>query len=390
MNVLDLIAGWLMDVARWLIIFVLSVAQPSLYSPWTGKVVDIVRPHEIEVEREDGKSERIRLYGVHCPLGDHPFAKEARVYVSDRVLNRKVVVQPLPGKIEGPWYRPKIEPRDSYGRIMALTSVEGESFNRELLRAGIAWWYSPLVPFERGFKRLENIAREEKKGLWSLPNPSPSWDFKATPVGDSNPFQDKILARTPPASPVPSGTKPEAASPERPGAEQEPSDKKAGPETPAPQVPVLPAPDQVVEGPPPEREVPEKQEVPKDECGEREYRIRLARAYRAIVTLVTSHTYICRQIGLNWGERTELARLYALNPEAFVQAEQLLANADTPCPGSVRTHEQVRELWDLCVQLQVLARAGTDNPDAFRSHLENVAQRAEALVQTLNLAFTGY
>jgi hypothetical protein len=209
-------------------------------------------------------------------------------------------------------------------------------------------------------------------------------------VGESNPLQEPVRKQAPPPSPAPSHTKVETASPEKPVAEQEPRDKEARPETPSPPVPALPAPDRVAGGPSSEPAVLEKQEVPKDECGEDEYRLRLARAYRAMATLVTSYTYICRQIALNWGERTELSQLYTLNPEAFVQAEQLVSNADSPCPGSVKTHEQVHDLWALCVQLQALARAGADNPAAFRSQLESVTQRSEALVQTLNIAFAGY
>jgi hypothetical protein len=122
------------------------------------------------------------------------FGRKAMEYTSERLLGRAVVVQPLPGKVDGPWYDPKIRLYDRYGRIQAFVSVEGEdggSFNEELLRKGMAWWYNPFVPFERGFKRIEDQARKAKVGLWSDPNAMPPWYWQGTVIGRANPWQTK-------------------------------------------------------------------------------------------------------------------------------------------------------------------------------------------------------
>lgn len=385
MHVLDLIAGWLMDLARWLVILVLSIANPAHYTAWTGTVVEIVRPHEIKVMKEDGKTaENIRLYGIHCPLGNHPFAKEARAYASNRLLHRKIVVQPLPGKVKGPWYHPETEPRDAYGRIVALVSLDGDSVSKDMLRNGIAWWYAPLVPFERGFKRLEDIAREEKKGLWAFPNPAPSWNFKSTPVGATNPFQKDILAQEPAGSPA--LPKPKQ---EKNASEQAPSSPERSGKEITPIVPTLPVPEPRATGlpsgeQPSKAQTVDKPEEKKNECNEQEYLVRLKRAYRAVKSLVASYTYICRQIGMNWEQRSELAGLYQLNPEQLVQAEQLLKEADRPCPGSVQAHEQVQELWSLGTGFSKLARAETDDQASYESQLMKATQRSDALMNVLN------
>ena len=385
MHVLDLIAGWFMDAARWLIILVLSLVYPSVYSPWTGNVVEVVRPHEITVVREDGKTaDNIRLYGIHCPLPPHPYAKEAQDYVAQRLINQKVVVQPLPGKVEGPWYHPKLQPRDAYKRIIALVSIDGQSINKELLKKGVAWRYEPLVPFERGFKRLADIAKERKIGLWSLPNPSPSWNFTHTPVGHVNPFQDKILAESTKDSPAPKESKPPAVSSEKVPAPKEEPQKAVTKEEVSPRGPESLAADSA--GPPQSTEPPsmEKNDAMKDECGEERYLVRLKRAYRAINTLVSSYTYICRQIALHWEERGQLAASYALNPEQVAQAEKLVKAADHPCPGSIRNHERVQELWSLCMQLRVLAHAETDDQGTYEGQLQDVTRQTQALTTALD------
>ena len=107
-------------------------------------------------------------------------------------MGKPVVVQPLPGRIVGPWYRPTIKTHDRHNRIQGLVHVYGEAgepLNKELLRKGLAWWYQPFVPFERGFKYLQDEAREARVGLWADPNPMPPWRWQGTPIRKDNPWQ---------------------------------------------------------------------------------------------------------------------------------------------------------------------------------------------------------
>ena len=68
--------------------------------------------------------------------------------------------------------------KDSYGRTVAWVSVDGKSLNKELLRAGLAWWYRYYAENEHELEKLEAEARKNKIGLWSAPNPIPPWDFR--------------------------------------------------------------------------------------------------------------------------------------------------------------------------------------------------------------------
>lgn len=222
---MDLILGYVMDFARWAMIFVLSALYPEAYTPWIGKAVQIVRADEIVVERH-GENYSVRLYGIDAPIGwgaesreplglpessgfdedlrnketrvlipsSQHYGKAAKDYVSLRALGKPLMVQPLPGRIEGPWYKPKIRPYDRFNRIQAFVSVYGEdesSLNEELLKKGLAWWYSPFVPFERGFKYLEDGARRDKVGLWTQTNPRPPWQWQGTEIHETNPLQKR-------------------------------------------------------------------------------------------------------------------------------------------------------------------------------------------------------
>ena len=222
---MDLILGYIMDFARWVMILVLSALYPEAYSPWVGKVVQIVRADEIRVERH-AETYSVRLYGIDAPIGwggesreppglpkdsvhdenmrnketsvlvpsSQDYGTAAKDYVSRRALGKPVLVQPLPGSIEGPWYKPNIRPYDRYGRIQAFVWVYGEfgeSLNEEMLKKGQAWWYSPFVPFERGFKYLEDDARKAKVGLWTQANPKPPWQWQGTTIHETNPLQKR-------------------------------------------------------------------------------------------------------------------------------------------------------------------------------------------------------
>jgi endonuclease YncB( thermonuclease family) len=214
-----------MDFARWMVILVLTALYPEVYTPWVGKAVQVVRPDEIRVER-NGETYSVRLYGIDAPIwwkGESQapsglakgnlhdeavrnketsiaiptpqgYGKAAKDYVSQRALGKPVFVQPLPGSIEGPWHKPKIRPYDRFNRIQAFVWVHGEdgdSLNEELLRKGEAWWYSPFVPFERGFKYLEDGARRDKVGLWAQTNPIPPWQWQGTTIHETNPLQKR-------------------------------------------------------------------------------------------------------------------------------------------------------------------------------------------------------
>jgi len=181
---MDQAIGYLMDFLRWCLIVVLTFVYPESFTAWTGKAVEVVRPDEIKVDRR-GRTENVRLYGIDSPLPDSKqgFGKEASAYTEQRVLGKAVEVQPLPGRVEGPWYRPKVHVLDRYDRFIALVSIYGEdgpNLNEELLSKGMAWWYEPFVPFERGLKALEDKAKSQKQGLWALEDPEPPWRYQHT------------------------------------------------------------------------------------------------------------------------------------------------------------------------------------------------------------------
>jgi micrococcal nuclease len=144
-------------------VLALTLAFPNLCFPWSGKVVGVSDGDTIRVMHR-GRETKIRLFGIDCPERDQAFGNKARSFTAKMVFGKVVEVQEVD--------------RDGYGRTVAWVSVDGKSLNKELLRAGLAWWYRYYAGNEHELEKLESEARNSKIGLWSWPNPVPPWDFR--------------------------------------------------------------------------------------------------------------------------------------------------------------------------------------------------------------------
>ena len=55
---------------------------------------------------------------------------------------------------------------------------DGRNLNRELVNAGLAWWYRQYARNDRELERMEAEARKAKRGLWADLNPVPPWEWR--------------------------------------------------------------------------------------------------------------------------------------------------------------------------------------------------------------------
>jgi micrococcal nuclease len=146
-------------IAAWLLIL---FACGTSYA-WTGKVVGIADGDTIRVMHE-GRAEKVRLYGVDAPERNQDFGTQARSFTSHLVYGKIVDVQ--------------VVTKDRYGRTVAWVYANGKSLNKELVGAGLAWWYRVYAKHEIELQELESEARRQKIGIWSARNPVPPWEFR--------------------------------------------------------------------------------------------------------------------------------------------------------------------------------------------------------------------
>jgi micrococcal nuclease len=141
----------------------LLLVNASPIGAWEGKVVGIGDGDTVRVMHR-GTAEKIRLYAIDCPERGQDFGTRASQFTSEMVFGKTVTVEPVD--------------KDRYGRTVAWVSVDGKSLNKALVGAGLAWWYRFHAPDNRELAKLEEDARNDKRGLWSLPNPVPPWKFR--------------------------------------------------------------------------------------------------------------------------------------------------------------------------------------------------------------------
>jgi micrococcal nuclease len=111
-------------------------------------------------------NERVRFIGIDTPETVHPekqvqpFGLEASQYVKDNLEGKKVGLEF------------DIQERDRYGRLLAYIWIDGKMLNDELLKEGLAKisTFPPNVKYVERFRRTEEKAREEMKGIWGLEN----------------------------------------------------------------------------------------------------------------------------------------------------------------------------------------------------------------------------
>jgi micrococcal nuclease len=119
---------------------------------------------------DDGLIE-VRFSGIDCPESAwpgnwpaQPFSKESKELTRSLVHNKQITAR-LKGDV-------------TYGRFVGEIYVDGRSLNRELVRAGLAWWNKSYEAYDLDYQRLEAVARSQRIGLWSDANSTPPWKWR--------------------------------------------------------------------------------------------------------------------------------------------------------------------------------------------------------------------
>ena len=69
---------------------------------------------------------------------------------------------------------------DRYGRTVTFVRVGDTVVNEELMQQGLAWVFARYCdrPICERWERLEDEATQARRGLWSMSNALPPWEFR--------------------------------------------------------------------------------------------------------------------------------------------------------------------------------------------------------------------
>jgi endonuclease YncB( thermonuclease family) len=135
---------------------------------FTGRVVGVSDGETIKV-MHNGRAEKIQLYGIDCPEKAQPFGSKAKQFTSEMVFGKVVRVE--------------VKDFDRYGRTVEDEILpNGRVLNRELVAAGLAWWYRQYSQ-DATLGQLEVDARAARRGLWADLAPVPPWCWRMRQKG---------------------------------------------------------------------------------------------------------------------------------------------------------------------------------------------------------------
>ena len=130
----------------------------------SGRVVGISDGDTISV-MHDGQAVKIRLYGIDAPEKGQAFGTKAKQFVSAMTFGKEVKVE--------------VKDYDRYGRTVADVFLpDGRNLNREIVKAGFAWWFRKYAPKDAELESLESEARAARRGLWADPRLVPPWEWR--------------------------------------------------------------------------------------------------------------------------------------------------------------------------------------------------------------------
>lgn len=128
-----------------------------------GRVVGVSDGDTIEV-LINGVGQKVRLEHIDAPEKKQDWGNRAKQACSDLCFGQNVLLKG--GK------------KDRYGRLISeVETANGTNVNLQLVRNGHAWHFTKYSKSQQ-FAQAERQARQEKRGLWSLPSPVPPWEFR--------------------------------------------------------------------------------------------------------------------------------------------------------------------------------------------------------------------
>ena len=159
------------------LIFLLSIFLLYSCETATQPTLAISAPEYLPVKKivdgdtfwaDDGspKGIKVRLIGIDAPESRKSFKKEVGVYGKE---SKAYLSKLLKGKKVKLVY--DIDPLDQFGRTLAYAYLEDGTFvNADLVKNGYAIILTvpPNIKFADQFYRLQQKARESKKGLWKV------------------------------------------------------------------------------------------------------------------------------------------------------------------------------------------------------------------------------
>jgi len=145
------------------IVFILILSPVAAMEEFAAQVIGVKDGNTLTIKAADGETYEILLFGIDSPELGQAYGKDAKLFLENMVLKKKVTVE--------------FHGKDRTGKRLAVVLLNNEDDPRvELLKEGLAWTVERNAPQE--LEPYIRWARAKKKGLWEEEKPTPPWQYR--------------------------------------------------------------------------------------------------------------------------------------------------------------------------------------------------------------------
>ena len=127
-------------------------------------VISVVDGDTVKINYE-GQETSVRLIGVNTPETVDPrksvecFGEEASKYLKELLEGKKVTIEADSTQSD----------RDKYNRLLRYVYLDGKDINLDIMTNGYGYEYTYEIPYKKqaDYKKAQQVAEDEKKGLWA-------------------------------------------------------------------------------------------------------------------------------------------------------------------------------------------------------------------------------
>lgn len=143
----------------------LTITAACYAQEFTAKVTRVIDGDTIVILKNNEQT-KIRLAEIDTPERKQPWYRNSKKALSDLIFQKNITVVPLK--------------KDHYGRLIANIFLDGNNINHKMVENGDAWVYRKYSD-DQQLLDLEEQARSEKIGIWSLPENEkiPPWEWRS-------------------------------------------------------------------------------------------------------------------------------------------------------------------------------------------------------------------
>ncbi len=129
----------------------------------TGTVVGVHDGDTLRM-RTGNATVKVRLFGIDAPELGQPFSRASRERLAALTFGKTVTLAP--------------HGKDAFGRQLADVLLDdGTNVNHVMVREGMAYYFRRYARSPE-LERLENEARRERRGVWSVAELVPPWEYR--------------------------------------------------------------------------------------------------------------------------------------------------------------------------------------------------------------------